>query len=137
VLLNQTALESCDKVLELDPENQERMNAIVYTNRGNILLKLHNPIAAFEDFKTALRIDPKLGEAWIGKGTAQYHLGYLQLNNMPVIWLLIREINCMAGLIFLRKSRSCYTKAMQSFTEALKLNHPLAQTNLNLTQQKL
>ncbi|MGK7948288.1 MAG: hypothetical protein AB4368_05650 [Xenococcaceae cyanobacterium] len=28
----------------------------------------------------------------------------LESNNIPIIWLLLREINCMAGIIFLRKS---------------------------------
>ena len=31
-------------------------------------------------------------------------LGDLRFNNLPIIWLLLREINCMAGIIFLRES---------------------------------
>jgi len=102
----QTALQSCDKALELDPDNEEEMNEVVYSNRGCILLQLHNPIAALQDFTTALEIDPQLDEAWIGQGTALYYLGR-------------------------------YAEALHSFTQALNLNHPLAQTNLNLTQQHL
>jgi len=99
----QTALQSCDKALELDPENKEERNEVIYTNRGCILLQLDNPTAALQDFTTALQIDPKLGEAWNGHGTALYQLGR-------------------------------YSEALDSFTRALELNHPLAQTNINLIQ---
>ncbi|MBC6477766.1 MAG: hypothetical protein GDA56_08225 [Hormoscilla sp. GM7CHS1pb] len=68
----QTALQSCDKALELDPENEEEMNEVIYTNRGCILLQLDNPTAALQDFTTALQIAPELGEAWNGHGTALY-----------------------------------------------------------------
>ncbi|MDY6939206.1 MAG: tetratricopeptide repeat protein [Cyanobacteriota bacterium] len=102
----QLALQNCDKALELDPENEEEMNEVIYTNRGCILLKLHNPTAALKDFTKALEIDPKLDEAWIGHGTALYQL-------------------------------ERYPEALGSFTQALNLNHPLAQTNLTLTRQHL
>lgn len=71
----QTALQSCDRALELDPNNQEEMNEVIYTNRGYILLQLQNPTAALQDFTSALSLAPHLDEAWIGKGTALYQLG--------------------------------------------------------------
>jgi tetratricopeptide (TPR) repeat protein len=70
-----TALQSCDKALELDPDNQENMNEVIYTNRGCILLQLQNPTAALQDFISALFLDAHLDEAWIGKGNALYQLG--------------------------------------------------------------
>ncbi|MBE9042128.1 tetratricopeptide repeat protein [Oscillatoriales cyanobacterium LEGE 11467] len=102
----QSALQNCDKALKIDPENEEERNEVIYTNRGCILLKLHNPTAALKDFTKALEIDPKLDEAWIGHGTALYQL-------------------------------ERYPEAIDSFTQALNLNHPLAQTNLMLTRQHL
>ncbi|NET55718.1 MAG: tetratricopeptide repeat protein [Symploca sp. SIO2E6] len=87
-------------------ETEDEINEIVYTNRGCILLQLHNPSAALQDFITALEIDPLLDEAWNGHGTALYHLGR-------------------------------YSEAIDSFKQALRFNHPLAQTNLNLTQEHL
>jgi tetratricopeptide (TPR) repeat protein len=102
----QTALQSCDRALELDPENKDNMNEAIHTNRGCILLQLQNPTAALQDFASALSLDPHLTEAWIGKGTALYQLGR-------------------------------FSEAHDSFSQALALNHPLAQTNLNLAQQLL
>ncbi len=102
----QTALESCNKALELDPENEKKMHEVIYSNRGCILLQLQDLTAALEDFTTALEIAPNLDEAWNGRGTALYRLGR-------------------------------YNEALECFTRALKLNHPLAQANLDLTQQHL
>jgi hypothetical protein len=42
-----------------------------------------------------------------GKGLLSTHevisVWDLRLNNMPIIWLLLREINCLAGILYLRK----------------------------------
>ena len=73
--LYESALQSCDKALGLDPENREYMNDVIYTNRGYILLQLHNPTFALKDFTAALKINSELDEAWIGHGTALYKLG--------------------------------------------------------------
>ena len=69
------ALESCNKALEFDPENQEAMNDVIYSNRGCILLQLNDPNAALESFTMALKFDPNLCEAWIGKGNTLKNLG--------------------------------------------------------------
>jgi tetratricopeptide (TPR) repeat protein len=102
----QTALQSCDRALELDPDNQEDMNEVIHANRGSIFLQLHNPTSALQDFTSALTLAPHLDEAWIGKGTALFQLGR-------------------------------YSEAQESFSQALALNHPLAQANLDLVGQQL
>lgn len=39
-------------------------------------------------------------------GLSEKGLRDLRLNTIPIIWLLIREINPVAGILFLRKSLS-------------------------------
>jgi superkiller protein 3 len=102
----QIALEDCEKALILDPENSEGMNDVVHSNRGNILLQLEDLKLALQSFKTAIKLNPLLDEAWNGQGTALYLLGR-------------------------------YSEASKSFAQALELNHPLAERNLEITKQHL
>jgi tetratricopeptide (TPR) repeat protein len=68
------ALDSSDQALALDPDNQKAMNEVVHCNRGCILLRLNEINEALQAFNAALAIDSKLSEAWIGQGTALFHL---------------------------------------------------------------
>ncbi|WP_017300354.1 tetratricopeptide repeat protein [Nodosilinea nodulosa] len=67
---HQDALKYCDRALELDSKNKEAMNDVIYSNQGSILLQLHNPVYSLNAFDTALTLNHRLDEAWIGKGTA-------------------------------------------------------------------
>ncbi|MEL6351539.1 MAG: tetratricopeptide repeat protein, partial [Cyanobacteria bacterium J06627_28] len=69
------ALQSCDTVLALDPENREQMNEVVYSNRGYILLALGALDEALQSFSSSLDIDLECSEAWLGHGTVLYALG--------------------------------------------------------------
>ena len=71
----QTALDSCNKALDLDPENREEMNEVIYTNKGYVQLKTGNLLESLQSFSTALNIDSKIAEAWIGKGTVLHRSG--------------------------------------------------------------
>ena len=72
---NQDALESCDRALELDPDNKQEMNEVIYTNKGYILFALERYNESIESFVSALGIDFEFAEAWIGKGTTLQKLG--------------------------------------------------------------
>ena len=72
---NQDALESCNRALELDPDNKQEMNEVIYTNRGYIFFALEQYNESIESFVSALGIDSKCAEAWIGKGTTLQKLG--------------------------------------------------------------
>ena len=61
------ALYSCDKVLDLDPGNEQKMHEVIYTNRGYTYLKTGDFLKSLQSFSTALSIDPELAEALDGK----------------------------------------------------------------------
>lgn len=65
----QSALNSCNKSLKLNPDNKQEMNEVIYTNKGYIQLKIGNLSEALQSFSIALSIDSELSEAWMGKGT--------------------------------------------------------------------
>ena len=71
----QTALDSCNRAIELDPKNEQKMNEVIYTNKGCVQLRMGSFSESLQSFSTALSIDSALAEAWIGKGTALYDLG--------------------------------------------------------------
>src|SRR5262249_56280115 len=59
----------CTRALELEPD------AVTYTARGWVYLMTEAPKPALADFDEALHLDPKHGEAYLGRAYAQVLLG--------------------------------------------------------------
>ncbi|MGK7899318.1 MAG: hypothetical protein AB4372_38305 [Xenococcus sp. (in: cyanobacteria)] len=73
-----------DQLKELEPQTSEDFHKNLIQNLSRI------------DFKEAKYI--------FGRVFDCFSIRDLRLNNLPIIWLLLREIDCMAGILFLRES---------------------------------
>jgi len=65
----QTAIEDCDKAIELNPKYAE-----AYNNRGNGYASLGNYKRAIEDYNKALEINPKYPVAYNNRAGAYWSL---------------------------------------------------------------
>lgn len=68
------ALQYCENALELDPQNTEQMNDVIYSNKGFVLLKLQEYVNALNAFEKSITLNPQLDEVWIGQGTVLLQL---------------------------------------------------------------
>lgn len=67
------ALELINKAIASNPRN-----GIAYSNKGNILLALGNPLEAIEEHKKAIQLLPKYSEAYSNLGNVFQELGDFQ-----------------------------------------------------------
>ena len=116
----QEALRTYDEIVEKDQQN-----AILWSDRGNVLLKLNLPQDALGSYEKALKIDKNFYEALLGKGNALSSLKkYPDALSAFTQASLVRPDDYLAWLdrgTLLAQNLANHEEAIKSFDNVIKL----------------
>ena len=117
-----------NKALKLmdDAISEEKTNAYVYNNRGNVLKELNHLERALESYDKAIDLKNNYAQAYFNRGVVQHQIGYLE----EAIWSYTKAIEFNTGdaqaylnrgIIFQQQGH--LDKALESYDKAIKIEN--------------